>query len=61
MPIHRRCPNQEGTMSTGLHAVSWSLQRLIIALMGAAFAVILAYATFIFVLVVIQAVASFGQ
>jgi uncharacterized membrane protein YtjA (UPF0391 family) len=53
--------NQEVTMNTGLHAVGWGLQRLTIALLATAFGAILAYALLVFVIVVIQAVAGFGQ
>ena len=53
--------NQEVTMNTGLHAVGWGLQRLTIVLVATAFAAVLAYATWVFVIVAIQAVASFGQ
>lgn len=48
-------------MNTGLHAVGWGLQRLTIALLATAFGAILAYALLVFVIVVIQAVAGFGQ
>ena len=48
-------------MNTGLHAVGWGLQRLTVVLVATAFAAVLAYATWVFVIVAIQAVASFGQ
>jgi hypothetical protein len=53
--------NQEVTMNTGLHAVGWGLQRLTIVLVATAFAALLAYSLLVFVLVAVQAVASFGQ
>jgi hypothetical protein len=53
--------NQEVTMNTGLHAVGWGLQRIVLGLGAAAFAVLLAYAMWIFVIVALQGVASFGQ
>jgi hypothetical protein len=48
-------------MNTGLHAVGWGLQRLTLVLAAAAFAVLLAYAAWIFVIVALLGVASFGQ
>jgi hypothetical protein len=48
-------------MQTGLHAMSWGLQRLGVAIVAAAFLAVFAYATLVFVLVAIQAAASFGN
>ena len=48
-------------MHTGLHAIRWVLPRLAIALGVAAFATLIAYAALVFVIVVVQAVSSFGQ
>jgi uncharacterized membrane protein len=48
-------------MNGGLHAVGWGLQRLTVALVATAFGAILAYALLVFVIVVVQAVAGFGQ
>jgi hypothetical protein len=48
-------------VQTGLHAVTWGLQRLGLALVATAFAALLAYAVLIFVLVAIQAAQSFGH
>jgi hypothetical protein len=53
--------NQEVSMNAGLHAVGWGAQRLALALVATAFAAVLAYAGLVFVIVAIQAVASFGQ
>jgi hypothetical protein len=41
--------------------MSWGLQRIAVAAVGAAFLAIFAYATLVFVLVAVQAVGSFGQ
>jgi hypothetical protein len=54
-------PKQEVTVQAGLHAVSSGLQRLGIVLVATAVAAILAYATLIFVIVVVQAAQSFGH
>jgi hypothetical protein len=48
-------------MNTGLHALGWGLPRLAIALALVVFAALMTYATLIFVIVVVQAVASFGH
>jgi hypothetical protein len=48
-------------VQTGLHAISWGLQRLGIVLVATVVAAILAYATLIFVIVVVQAAQSFGH
>ena len=48
-------------MHTGLHAIGWGLPRLAIALGLAVLAILLAYSTLVFILVVIQAAATFGQ
>ena len=48
-------------MQTGLHAIGWGLQRLGIVLGITAFAAILAYSVLIFVIVVGQTAATFGQ
>ena len=48
-------------MHTGLHAIRWGLPRLAITLGVAASAILLAYAALVFVIVVVQAVSSFGQ
>jgi hypothetical protein len=48
-------------MMKGLHALGWGLQRLGIVLGMTVFAALLTFATFVAVLIVIQAAASFGQ
>jgi hypothetical protein len=48
-------------MHAGLHAIGWGLPRLAIAVGAAVFAVLLAYCVLVFVIVVVQAVAAFGQ
>jgi hypothetical protein len=48
-------------MHTGLHAISWGLPRLAIALALAAFGTLLAYSIMVFIILVVQAVATFGQ
>ncbi len=48
-------------MHTGLHAIGWGLPRLAIALGLAAVAILIAYSTLVFILVAVQAVATFGQ
>jgi hypothetical protein len=48
-------------MQTGLHAVGWGLQRFAVAIGLAAFVAVFAYAILVFVMVAIQAAASFGQ
>jgi hypothetical protein len=48
-------------MQTGLHAMGWGLQRLAVAAVALAFLAVFAYAILVFVLVAIQAAASFGQ
>ena len=48
-------------MHTGMHAVGWGLSRLGIVLAVTVVGAILAYVGLVFVLVVIQAVASFSQ
>jgi hypothetical protein len=48
-------------MHTGLHAVSWSLQRLGIGLAMAAGLVLFAYIALVAVIVLGQAAAGFGQ
>ena len=48
-------------MHAGLHAITWGLPRLAIALGAAVLAALLAYALLIFVIVAIQSVAAFGQ
>ncbi len=48
-------------MQTGLHAVGWDLQRMGIALAILVFGAFFAYATLVFVIVVVQGVAAFGQ
>lgn len=52
-----RDSEQEATM----HAIRWGLPRLAIVVGGAAFAIVIAYCVLVFAIVVIQAVASFGQ
>jgi hypothetical protein len=61
MFIRRLTRKQEVIMNTGLHAVGSGLQRVALGLGAAAFAVLLAYAMWIFVIVALQGVASFGQ
>jgi hypothetical protein len=48
-------------MHTGLHALSWGLQRLGMVLAVTLFAALIAIAIFVTVLVGIQAAAAFGQ
>lgn len=48
-------------MHTGLHAIGWGLPRLAIALGVTVFAALMAYATLVFIIVVVQTVTSFGQ
>ena len=48
-------------MQTGLHAIGWSMQRLAIAFAGLAFAAIVAYVAWIFVIVAVQAVAGLNH
>jgi hypothetical protein len=42
-------------MQTGLHAIGWGLPRLAIALAAVVFAILLAYTTWVFAIVAIQA------
>jgi hypothetical protein len=44
-----------------MHAIRWGLPRLAIVVGGAVFAVVIAYCALVFAIVVVQAVASFGQ
>jgi hypothetical protein len=48
-------------MRTGLHVIGWGLSRASLVLGAAAFAVILAYAVLVFVVVINQAAVAFGQ
>lgn len=48
-------------MHTGLHALGWGTSRLLFALGAAAFAILLAYSTLVFVIVVVQAANAFGS
>lgn len=48
-------------MHAGLHAVGWGLQRLMIALGAVALAAILAYISWVFVIVAGQAVSALAQ
>jgi hypothetical protein len=48
-------------MQTGLHAVSWGLQRLAIGLGALVLTVFFGYALLIAFIVTGQAIASFGQ
>jgi hypothetical protein len=48
-------------MQTGLHAVTWTVQRLAVAIVGVALLAMFAYVGLVFVMVAVQAVASFGQ
>jgi hypothetical protein len=48
-------------MHTGLHTIGWGLPRLAIAMALAAFGTLLAYSILAFIIVVVQAVATFGQ
>ncbi len=48
-------------MHAGLHAIGWGLPRLAIVLGVTVFAVLLAYCFLVFMIVVLQAVASFGM
>jgi hypothetical protein len=48
-------------MQTGLHAVGWGLQRMGIALGILVLGALVAYTTWVFVIVVGQAAASFGH
>jgi hypothetical protein len=48
-------------MHTGLHAIGWGLPRLAIVLCLAVVATPIAYSILVFILVLVQAVAAFGQ
>jgi hypothetical protein len=48
-------------MQTGLHAVSWSLQRLAIVLGALVLAACLSYMIWVFVIVAIQAAAALNH
>ena len=48
-------------MHTGLHAISWGLQRLGLGLALITFAALLSAAIFVTVIVGIQAATAFGQ
>jgi len=48
-------------MRTGLHAIRWGLPRIAIALGITVLAALVAYATWVFVIVAVQSVAAFGQ
>ncbi len=48
-------------MKTGLHAISWGLQRLSILLGGLALAAVLGYVGLVFVIVAIQAAAGLNH
>jgi hypothetical protein len=56
-----RPEREELTMNAGLHAIRWGLSRCAVALGLAVLAVVLAYVTWVFVLVAIQAVGGIGQ
>jgi hypothetical protein len=44
-----------------MHAIRWGLPRLAIVMGGAVFAIVIAYCVLVFAIVVVQAIASFGQ
>jgi len=48
-------------MQTGLHAISWGLQRLAIVLGVIVLAACLSYVTWVFVIVAIQAAAALNH
>ncbi|MGZ6617074.1 MAG: hypothetical protein ACXVFQ_21950 [Solirubrobacteraceae bacterium] len=48
-------------MHAGLQAIGWGLPRLALALGVIVLAVLLAYCVLVFAIVVVQAVAAFGQ
>ena len=48
-------------MQTALHAIGWGASRLVIALVLAAFAALLIYAIWVFVIVAIQAAGALAQ
>jgi hypothetical protein len=48
-------------MQTGLHAIGWGLPRLAIALTAVVFATLLAYTTWVFVIVAIQSVGALSH
>jgi hypothetical protein len=48
-------------MHTGLHALSWGLQRVGIVLAVTVLAALVAFALFVTALVAIEAAAAFGQ
>lgn len=50
-----------GRMHTGLHAVGWGLQRLAIALGIVVLAAILAYISWVFIIVAGQALSALAQ
>jgi hypothetical protein len=47
-------------MNAGLHAVSWTAQRLAVVIGLAVFVALFAYAALVFVMVAIQAAGSFA-
>ncbi len=48
-------------MQTGLHAIGWGLPRLAIAVAVTVFATLIAYTTWVFVIVVIQALTGLSH
>jgi uncharacterized membrane protein len=44
-----------------MHAIRWGLPRLAIVVGATVFAIMIAYCVLVFAIVVIQAIASFGQ
>jgi len=54
-------PGRDFEQGITMHAIRWGLPRLAIVLGGALFAVVIAYCVLVFAIVVVQAVASFGQ
>jgi hypothetical protein len=52
---------KEFMMQSGLHAIGWGLSRFVMALGVTALAILLAYATLVFVIVAVQAAGAWGQ
>ena len=44
-----------------MHAIRWGVPRLAIVMGGAVFAIVITYCVLVFAIVVVQAIASFGQ
>lgn len=48
-------------MHAGIHAVGTGVQRVAVVLILGAFAIVMAYAVLVFVILVIQSASAFGQ